>query len=335
MGEKPSQDTSRPRPSPPAEPELRLCEGAEVFAHWHEVLDGRAATELSEEELRGLLRLGVPLKHRHTLWRRWAATTLDREGLVDECAAQAAVEELQARASEVVVEEVGKDVPRTAPKSWLSDAQCASLQRVLQAYGARNVDVGYCQGMNFLAMVFLLLGFGEGFAYVGLCHMMDQLCPGYHGRSLEGYVRDVAVLGVLVHHKLPALHQQLEASGVQLIALGVDHFLTLGSRTWPFGQLLRLWDVLLLEGQPALFASFLALLDLHLPSALIEATGQAGDALDAADVMASFKAAVHRGLLEDVDRLLQRTREFLAEIPQSLIDDLRRKITSDEENNDD
>lgn len=335
MGEKPSQDTSRPRPSPPAEPELRLCEGAEVFAHWQEVLDGRAATELSEEELQGLLRLGVPLRHRHALWRKWAATTSDREGLVDEIAAEAAVEELQARASEAVVEDVGKDVPRTAPKSWLSDAQCASLQRVLRAYGARNVDVGYCQGMNFMTMVFSLLGFGEGFAYVGLCHMMDQLCPGYHGRSLEGYMRDIAVLGVLVHHKLPAIHQQLEASGVQLIALGIEHFLTLGSRTWPFGQLLRLWDLLLLEGQPALFASFLALLDLHLPSALTEAAEQTGDAVEEADVMASFKAAVHRGLLEDVDRFLRWTRELIAEVPQSLIDDLRTKITRVEEGNDD
>ena len=45
--------------------------------------------------------------------------------------------------------------------------------------------------------------------------------------------------------------------------IALDHFITLTAKNWPMAPLLRLWDLILTEGIPAVFASFLALLELY------------------------------------------------------------------------
>mmetsp|Transcript_35618 Transcript_35618/g.110568 ORF Transcript_35618/g.110568 Transcript_35618/m.110568 type:complete len:338 (-) Transcript_35618:96-1109(-) len=300
-------------------PVLGLDEDADMHVRWCETLAGRPASELPSEELRPLVDGGMPLKYRHVLWPQWVA----KPGVGD-------VEELRTAVPDGVSKQVELDIPRTQPE-WMGDESRGILRRVLHAYAVRDPQTGYCQGMNFLAMVFIVLGFSEAVVFAGLCHLLEDVCPGYHNSGLEGYLRDAAVLGVLVHRKLPAVHQCLEAHDLHLNILALDHFVTLASRAWPLAATVRLWDLILLEGPPAVFASFLAALELYLPKAAERVCG--GDPFagaSPADVMQQFKGDAQRGAAQDLERLLQCTRRWMSQVPRSQIEWLRSEILGED-----
>ena len=60
-------------------------------------------------------------------------------------------------------EQIDADVPRT--RHSLVAGRHAALRRVLHALGVQRPQVGYAQGMNQLAAVFLKLGFEEDLAF--------------------------------------------------------------------------------------------------------------------------------------------------------------------------
>lgn len=72
-----------------------------------------------------------------------------------------------------------------------------SLTAILKAYAVTDPEVGYCQGMNFIAGVLLMYLPSEADAYAGLCVLMQQ-------RGLrELYKEDLAHLQVSLHMILP------------------------------------------------------------------------------------------------------------------------------------
>jgi len=156
-----------------------------------------------------------------------------------------------------------------------------------------------------------------------------QSCPGYHAPGLRGYLRDVAVLDALVRQILPAgIHLRLESLEIPLDVLASDHFLSLTSRSWPLSATVQLWDVIFTEGQPALFASFLALLQIYLPEVNNgeepEVCGSIpGAVVDCVEPIDIFRQAIRKGVAEDFAYVLQRVRELTKRMPQALIDKLR------------
>ncbi|EAN30997.2 Rab-GTPase-TBC domain protein [Theileria parva strain Muguga] len=68
------------------------------------------------------------------------------------------------------------DVPRTFPelKVFNKDSQ-NQLHRILSAYGNYQPEIGYCQGMNFVAGLLLLVsGFNEKEAFVAFVGLMNE-----------------------------------------------------------------------------------------------------------------------------------------------------------------
>jgi len=293
----------RPRSDGPS-----LTEDMNMHMHWADALAGRSAKELPAEELRALVDVGIPLKYRHELWPRWFAKPNARfEGRHRPPAKWSA--------------QIALDIPRSRT-GWLNDAHRDSLEGVLSAYATRNPSIGYSQGMTFLASVFLLLGFDDAATYQGLCYLLEDVCPEYHGQDLEGYRRDVAVLSSLAQRLLPDVSRKLEELDVPLSLLSLSHFLTLTSSEWPLEAVVQLWDLILLEGSPAVFASFLALLELYVPSVaewVEEPHFQAADAMD------GFRQSVMRGCEKDLGKILEYTKKYIAAVPKSLIERLRRQ----------
>lgn len=75
---------------------------------------------------------------------------------------------------------------------FASEAGKTSLLRVLRAYAVYDTEVGYCQGMNFLAGLLLTWMPNEATAYAGLVVLMQQ-------RGLrELYKSDLAKLQVTI-----------------------------------------------------------------------------------------------------------------------------------------
>jgi len=220
---------------------------------------------------------------------------------------------LQQGVTEELAVQIERDVIRTLPRFLESD-QRITLRRVLRAYARLNPVVGYCQGMSFLACVPLLLAFDEAAVLAGLQYVIEYVCPGYHGPRLEGYFRDVGVLSVLVSCCLPEIHHEMEALCMPLHLLATDHLLTFSARTWPLNPVVRLWDIVLMEGSPALLGSFLALLQIYFLDAVASVKSSAGGDLDEGipvDVAFRFRELARLNAGRDIDEVVHLTRKFI------------------------
>merc|ERR1712000_114705 len=113
--------------------------------------------------------MGMPLKHRLCLWPVW---------LVCEDYTQEQIEVLLAQVPEDTSRQIELDVPRTQPM-LLGDEGCMTLRRVLNAFAVVRPDIGYCQGLNYMAAVFLFLGFCETKALGALNTLVRRYCPDY------------------------------------------------------------------------------------------------------------------------------------------------------------
>jgi hypothetical protein len=301
-----------------AQPEADvLNEDAQVHKCWEDSLEGRAVMALPAESLRQLVYSGIPMKYRFGLWTRWIGT---------DAALTGDIENLKELASEDASACVSKDLPRTRP-AWFDDAQLKSLELVLLAYAGWDPGVGYCQGMNFIAAVFISLGFCEVDALNGLKYVLGEICTGYHGTALLGFHRDAEVLDILVQQFLPSVHVELSACGATVKLLALDHFISLAARDWPLESVVRLWDIVLMEGTSVVFASFLALLEICLPSTAADGNLSAADGnLSAADLMHFFKRESQRQAENKIDLVIHCTRKYMQLISVSLIKDLRSAV---------
>jgi len=281
-----------------------LQDSHEVLHQWDEAVKhyGGDLGNVPKEELRTLVYAGIPMKYRKSLWHEWGSHQLRGDS-----------NKLLPLASEEAAMRIAKDVPRT--QTWFDDVQRSTLRRLLLAHAAQSPAVGYCQGMNFIAGTLVALGFDEASAFDIFCHIEETLCDGYHSSDLGGFHQDVSVLEDLVFRFLPSAHAMLTSAGVPLVLLAIDHFITLTSRTWALEATARLWDALLWEGRPVLFASFLAVLDLHLSVPMDDKHGSF-------EVLESFKHASAKGAAEHLDELMERTRYFVDLIPDSLLEEL-------------
>lgn len=287
-----------------------------MVQRWDEATQGLPSFALPSQELKGLVYGGVPAKHRTALWTELA---LNHKGLAGD------ISKLQGQASDDDIRRIGQDLPRTQPDR-LDHEQLHSLQRVLTAYAAWNPAVGYCQGMNFMAAVFINLGFSDTEAFAGLSFLIEDVCPGCHSADLSGFHRDAEVLDRLVQRFLPSLHSELAHVGVPLNLLAIDHFMSLTSRSWPLEATVRLWDIILVEGPRALFASFLALLELFMPRIGMRAHGMPDDSMTAFDAMENFKRESRHGVVSQMGRFWGRVRKYAQLIPDHLIEELRADV---------
>jgi len=279
---------------------MSVAEDASMHERWQVALTGRVAADVPVEELRELVDLGTPLRQRHVLWPRWWGQP--KAGII---------ESLQAEVSTQSAAQIQLDLKRTLPDPC-SDEQREALRRVLCAYAASNPSVGYCQGMSYIAAVPLLMAFSEADAFMALNYIVEEVCPDYHGSSLGGYFRDSAVLDALLRALLPDVHQELVNLGIPFDMLATDHLLTVSARSWPLQAVARLWDVVLMEGSPALLASFLALLMTYFPPALKASQAARTQATEvAADVARRFLELSRNGIANDIDKVIRRTRRFI------------------------
>lgn len=280
---------------------FEIAEDVSMHERWQVALAGRKAVDCKVENLRKLVDKGTPLMQRHNLWPRWWGRPKQGEW-----------EEFQsAGATTEFASQIELDLRRTLPSNC-TDNQCDALRRVLCAYAAFNPSIGYCQGMSFIAAVPLLLAFSEADAFMGLRYVVEEVCPDYHCASLGGYFRDAAVLDALLSQLLPEVHSALVDLDIPFDMIATDHLLTVSSRSWPLQAVARLWDVVLMEGSPALLASFLALLQTYFPKALAnaKAAGLQADEIPT-DVARRFLQMSRKGISKDIDKVMHRTRKFL------------------------
>ncbi|XP_015869894.3 uncharacterized protein LOC107407173 isoform X2 [Ziziphus jujuba] len=160
--------------------------------------------------------------------------------------------------------QIEKDIPRTFPgHPALDENGRNSLRRLLLAYARHNPSVGYCQAMNFFAGILLLL-MPEENAFWALVGLIDDYFDGYYTEEMIESQVDQLVFEELMRERFPKLVNHLDYLGVQVAWLSGPWFLSIFVNMLPWESVLRVWDVLLYEGNRVmLFRTALALMELY------------------------------------------------------------------------
>uniref|UniRef100_A0A6B2L4B7 Rab-GAP TBC domain-containing protein n=1 Tax=Arcella intermedia TaxID=1963864 RepID=A0A6B2L4B7_9EUKA len=162
-----------------------------------------------------------------------------------------------------VLMDIEKDLPRTFPLHpvFISKEGTDALRRILLAFSIRHPQIGYTQGMNFLAG-FLLLLMEEELAFKVLIIIVEYFIPQYYMTDMPGLHADQMVLAILVRDELPRLHQHLQSLQLDLGVITYRWFLCLFINTLPYSTVLRIWDILFCKGTSTIIITAFALLKL-------------------------------------------------------------------------
>lgn len=259
----------------------------------------RASPELFppwKEELEFLVRGGVPRDLRGELWQAFVGARTRRveryyQNLLapEGDASDSQVQDKSGNGSkgpngdrvgvpEKWKRQIEKDLPRTFPgHPALDENGRSSLRRLLLAYAQHNPSVGYCQAMNFFGGILLLM-MPEENAFWTLVGIMDDYFEGYYSEEMIESQVDQLVFEELIRERFPKLVNHLDYLGVQVAWISGPWFLSIFVNMLPWESVLRIWDVLLFEGNRVmLFRTALALMELYGPA--IVTTKDAGDAI--------------------------------------------------------
>ncbi|KAK7393600.1 hypothetical protein VNO78_22158 [Psophocarpus tetragonolobus] len=233
------------------------------------------------KELESLVQGGVPKDLRGEVWQAFVGVKTRRvESYYEDLLAcnESDEQNVSSAAFGKWKKQIEKDLPRTFPgHPALDENGRNSLRRLLLAYARHNPDVGYCQAMNFFAGLLLLLMPEENafWAFVGI---IDEYFAGYYTEDMIESQVDQLIFEELMRERFPKLVNHLDYLGVQVAWISGSWFLSIFVNVIPWESVLRVWDVLLFEGNRVmLFRTALALMELYGPA--LVTTKDAGDAI--------------------------------------------------------
>lgn len=135
-----------------------------------------------------------------------------------------------------------------------------SLFNVVKAYSIYDPDVGYCQGMGFVAGP-LLLNMPEEEAFSLLVKLMKSYgLRGHYTPLMEGLSLRLYQFDKIVQELIPAVHEHLHQEGVRSTMYASQWFMTLFAYRFPLELVLRVFDIIIAEGVDALLRFAVAIL---------------------------------------------------------------------------
>lgn len=266
--------------------------------------------------LRRLIRKGVPPALRPKVWLSVSGAAKKRS-TVPETYYDELIRATEGKTTPAT-RQIDHDLPRTFPcHPWLnSDEGQASLRRVLVGYSFRDSEVGYCQGLNYVAAQLLLAMKTEEDAFWMFAILLENvLVSDCYTDTLSGCHVEQRVFKDLLAKKCPRIAAHLKAMGFDVSLVATEWFLCLFSKSLPSETTLRVWDVLFNEGAKVLFHVALAIFKMR-----------EGDLLRAqhiGDVINILQRTTHH--LYDPDELLTFAFDKIGSMPTNTIAKERKK----------
>jgi len=225
----------------------------EELAKWREMIDQGLPEYIQAhpDRFRRRARRGVPPPFR---WRVWKAAVGLEDAKVRPGALPANYDVLSHKAHRWT-ELIRIDVCRTFPelKSAFDLEQQQRLQRLLNAYAGHRPEVGYCQGMNFVAGLLLLVSDNEEESFgVFTCLMDTKGLAGFYRDKLPLLRRYLQACDVLVKETVPDLREHFIKENVQPAVYLHEWFLTLFINCFPLSMVKIIWDTIVVEGLPVI-----------------------------------------------------------------------------------
>lgn len=284
---------------------------------WHKYQDrGQLPTNRKNTQFKMLIRKGIPQGLRSWVWMETSGAQEHlRNAPADKSYGAYLKQALQHSPFDKQIE---LDLPRTFPgHPWLqSEEGQKALGKVLLAYSAKNPTTGYCQSMNYLAgMLLLVLDKNEEKAFWLLSTLIEEiLYAGTYEKNLNGCHVEMRSLEDIVAHKLPRLAKHLKNTGCDMSLIATDWYLCLFSTSLPCETCVRIWDSLFYEGPKILFRISVAILNICERSIL--SRDNAGEVLK---VVKDIARGIHHR-----DRLMKLAFEGIGGLPMNTIKNIRK-----------
>ncbi|XP_055071252.2 TBC1 domain family member 4 isoform X2 [Misgurnus anguillicaudatus] len=247
-----------------------ICQcSKEVQALWDRKLSSPCRTKVQwdKEEIHSAVCQGVPKSRRGEAWLLLSQQHRLRHRLPQrqqppDTSYQDLLKQLTAQQHAILV-----DLGRTFPTHQYFSAQLGagqlSLYNLLKAYSLLDTEVGYCQGISFVAGL-LLLHMSEEQAFDTLKFLMydlgirRQYRPDMISLQIQMYQ-----LSRLLHDYHRNLYTHLEEQEICPSLYAAPWFLTLFASQFPLGFVARIFDLLFVQGTEVIFKVALCLLSSH------------------------------------------------------------------------
>jgi hypothetical protein len=146
----------------------------------------------------------------------------------------------------------------------------AALRRLLYAYNVYDEEVGYCQGMNFIAAMFLtFLPEEEAFwMFVAVMNEEPYEMRELFLENMAGTHKSLFVADKLIQKLLPKLAYHFKRESIHISMFATQWVMTIFASTFPFDLVARVWDSFIVEGWKVVYRITLALLDYATPELL-------------------------------------------------------------------
>ncbi|CAK9089316.1 unnamed protein product [Durusdinium trenchii] len=282
--------------------ERRLQEHTEM---WLQFLPSFVPGSTIGPQMQRLWRQGLPPKVREVVWPLAIGNVLR---ITPE------LFEIYSRGKEQSTTCIAFDLPRTFPTLAFFD----------EAYTCFRPDIGYVQGMSYLAAM-LLLYLPSYQAFVGLCNLLNTPSVlGLYRLEPQAVACRARVFEQLCSQQLPAVSRCIRSVGLTPEMFLIDWFLTLFVKCLTVDVASVVWDLFLLDGEVVLYCTAIAILRI-LEDRILHPDGRRGAKAAAPDLESCCRVLNEelRNRVNDPDDLLWHIDQVRRKAPQRICAEIR------------
>nr|XP_006630427.1 PREDICTED: TBC1 domain family member 12 isoform X1 [Lepisosteus oculatus] len=247
----------------------------EILPNWETMRNTRKVRELWWQGLppsvRGKvwsLAIGNELNITHELYEIFLSRAKERWKSFSETGSENEAEDsgVSLADRESSLELIKLDISRTFPSLFIfqkGGPYHDLLHSVLGAYTCYRPDVGYVQGMSFIAAV-LILNLEEADAFIAFANLLNKPCQmAFFRVDHDLMLKYFAAFEVFFDENLPRLFAHFQSYNLTPDLYLIDWIFTLYSKSLPLDLACRVWDVFCRDGEEFLFRTGLGILKLY------------------------------------------------------------------------
>lgn len=174
---------------------------------------------------------------------------------------------------EETIDLIKLDVSRTFPQLGIFQTggpYYQLLHNVLGAFVCYRPDIGYVQGMSFLAAV-LILNLEEAEAFIMFANLINRpVLSAFYSVNQQLMSQNYSSFSNLFSAHLPQLAAHFNRLGLRPDLYMLDWVMTLFSKAAPLDVACRIWDLLIRDGECFLFRAAVGVLSLYEDRLLVE-----------------------------------------------------------------
>ncbi|OMJ88847.1 hypothetical protein SteCoe_9151 [Stentor coeruleus] len=219
---------------------------------WEKILQIGVIHNFDQDRLKVSMKSGIPDNLRKEIW-----LFLTRSRLA---AAPNVYLRLLSEPDDSVMSRIQRDLHRTFPS--MKELNLQSLCNILIAYSQFDMEVGYCQGMGFVAGVLLLVIEEEELVFWSLVYIMyDKNWRAVYLNNTPKLNQLLTELESNIKQGLPKVYKRMCKEGVQMVMLS-QYFITILAYKVKNRFAVRVMDMFLCIGEQVIIKSLYTMLRL-------------------------------------------------------------------------